>query len=139
VTKSNVVPPELVVQQFIQAMNAWELAAWKLGRAARDAADPAAYQHQVLASQLEVFSKFCTARDRPHGRQGSFQRPPEYDPEREPIVGVEIRGSRAYVDTTRDAVLDGGLRRYVLHRHEGVWLIDSAKTMVEGAWALSSL
>jgi len=139
VTQADAGSPEFVVQQFIQAMNVWELAAWKLSRAARDSAGPAAYQHQVLAAQLEVFSKFCTARDRPHGRQGSFQRPPEYDPEREPIVRVEVRGSRAYVDTTRDAVLDGGLRRYVLQRHEGAWLIDSAKAMVEGAWVLSSL
>jgi len=131
---SDSLAPEVVVEHFIRAMNVWEIAAWKLARAARDTMTPASHQHQVTAAQIEVFAKHCTARERPQGRQGSFQRPPEYDPEREMIVRVEVQGARAYVDTHRDAVLGGGPHRYVLHRCNGTWLIDSLKETVDGAW-----
>jgi NTF2 fold immunity protein len=131
---SDSLAPEVVVKRFIQAMNSWELAAWKLCRAARDSANPDAYQPEVMATQLAVFAKHCTARERPHGRQGSFQHPPEYDPERETIVKVEVEGERAHVDTNRDAVLGGGPHRYVLHRGARGWLIDSLKEKVDDAW-----
>ena len=126
--------PAEVVEEFIRAMNAWGLAAWQLHRAARDSADPASYQEQVLAMQHEVFAKYCTARERPRGRQGSFQRPPEYDPEREQVTQVDVTEDRAYVDTEREAILGGGAHRYVLHHKHGVWLIDSLKESVDGAW-----
>ena len=70
-----------------------------------------------------VFTMYCTARDRPYGRQASFQRPPEYDPERETITRTEILRNKAFVDTERVAVLGGGSYRYVLHKVAGRWLI----------------
>lgn len=83
--------PELVVERFIQAMNSWELAAWELSRAARGSEDPASYRTTVLSMQNDLFAKYCTPRQRPHGRLGSFQRPPEYDPERETSLASKYR------------------------------------------------
>jgi NTF2 fold immunity protein len=131
---SDPLAPEVVVKRFIQAMNSWELAAWKLSRAARDSANPSLYQSEVMAMQREVFSKHCTQRERLHGREGSFQRPPEYAPERETIIQVDVHGARAHVDTKREAALGGVSHRYVLHRDDGAWLIDSLKRMHNGIW-----
>src|SRR6185295_7113522 len=104
--------PESVVAQFIQAMNAWELQAWDLAQAARSTPDQASYWLEVQARVESVFAKHCTVRERPQGRHASFQRPPEYDPQREQITNAEQDGQRAYVETERKATIGSGTYRY---------------------------
>lgn len=126
--------PESVVTSFIHAMNEWELGAWSARRHARDTSNPESYWPEVTAGFERVFAEFCTSRKRPQGRQASFQRPPEYDPKTERIVGSEIVGDKAHVETERQALLGGGTRCYVLHLRGDRWLIDNVKQLSEGKW-----
>ena len=115
-------------------MNAWELRAWELSRAARDSPDRTSHWPEVQATLDSVFAKHCTARKRPQGRQASFQRPPEYDPQRETIIRTEVDRELAYVDTERVAPLGGGAYRYTLHRRDDRWLIDNVKRRDGDRW-----
>ena len=126
--------PEAVVAEFICAMNAWELRAWELSRIARDSPTPESYWPEVQASMDSVFAVHCTLRERPQGRQASFQRPPQYDPRRETITRVDVDGDRAHVETKRVATLGGGTYRYTLHRRQSRWLIDSLKRKDGNRW-----
>jgi hypothetical protein len=127
--------PESIVTAFIHAMNEWERSAWDARRQARDTSNPESYWPEVTAGLEQVFAGFCTSRERPYGRQASFQRPPEYDPKTERIVGSEIVGDKAHVETERQALFGGGPRRYVLRLRNDRWFIDHVKQMSEGKWA----
>lgn len=131
--------PESIITAFIRAMNEWELRAWDASRKARTTSDPESYWPEVAATLDRVFAEFCTTRERPQGREASFQRPPEYDPESERVVGHEIAGNRAYVDTEREAPLGGGRLRYTLHQRGGKWLIDNVKQKSGDGWTKSIL
>lgn len=131
--------PSQVVADFIQAMHEWELASWAARHACRDSGDPSSYQAGVAEACDLVFGAHCTSKDRPHGRQGSFSKPPEYDPAREVIGATSIDGDAATVDTTREAVLGGGNFRYVLHLVGGNWLIDNLKVERDGKWCKAIL
>lgn len=126
--------PTSVVRHFITAMNAWERAAWQARMEAREGPDPSAYQAQVRAKVEAIFRTFCTPKDRPYGRQASFQNPPEYDPAKETDIDCQVSGNRAIVDTERQAVLGGGRYRYTLRRIAGRWLIDNLKWMSGDKW-----
>jgi hypothetical protein len=77
-------------------------------RAVRNSEDPAAYQGEAKMKLDTIFQAYCTQKDRPYGRLGSFQNPPEYDPAKEQILFSTIEKRKANVDTMRDAVLGGG-------------------------------
>ncbi|MGE0453974.1 MAG: NTF2 fold immunity protein [Vicinamibacteria bacterium] len=131
--------PGEVVAAFIKAMNEWEVSSWEASRRARGTANPGSYWPEVTAALDRVFEAFCTPRERPQGRQASFQKPPEYDPSAEQILGSEIAGDKAYVDTERKAVFGGGLLRYALQRRHGKWMIDNVKRKDGEEWARALL
>ncbi|SMP80166.1 NTF2 fold immunity protein [Neorhodopirellula lusitana] len=116
--------PESVVLCFIAAMHQWELDSHAARRAARDTADPYSYQPAIVSAMAHVFSQFCTPKPRPHGRNASFQNPPEYNPDHESIQSSATQGRAASVYTHRDSVF-GGLFRYTLKRIDNRWLIDT--------------
>ena len=128
--------PGSVVTAFITAMNAWEIAAWKAQRASRESGNQSAYQSPVLAEMNRIFRAYCTPKERKRGRKGSFQRPPEYDPDNEAIMDVAVDDGqrRAFVTTKRQAVLGGGAYRYTLHNRHGKWLIENLKRESDGKW-----
>ncbi len=126
-------PPDAIVTAFIEAMHVWEVNAWAASRRARGTPQAEDYQVEVSAACDRVFAQFCTPRKRPYGRNASFSKPPEYDPATERIVATRISGNKAEVDTLRQALL-GGPFRYVLHRRDGRWLIDSLKSEQDGQW-----
>ncbi len=126
--------PESVVKVFILAMNRWETEAWQAMRAVRNSDDPASYQTKVKKKLDAIFAMYCTPKDRPYGRLGSFQKPPEYDPTKEHIQCSTIEKRKAYVDTVRDSVLGGGCYRYVLLRKNSQWRIDNLKHDWQSKW-----
>ena len=128
--------PASVVSCFIQAMNQWETESWQAMRSCRTSQDPSSYQSDVKARMDAVFARFCTPRERKYGRNSSFQNPPEYDPRREKILGVEVDegGKRASVTTNREAVLGGGRRKYTLIRRSAGWRIDTLRREICGEW-----
>lgn len=128
--------PGSVVTAFIAAMNAWEIAAWKAGRASRESADRSGYRQPVLEAMNRIFGFYCTQKDRKQGRNGSFQKPPEYDPTCESITDVKVDDGRriAHVTSERQVALGGGTYRYTLYRRSGKWLIDNLKCKSGGKW-----
>jgi hypothetical protein len=130
---------ESVVVAFIREMNEWERTAWRARRAARDTERPDSYLADAAASLQRLFGEFCTPRERPHGRLGSFQHPPEYEPDSERMVASRIEGRRAMVDTDREAALGAGRLRYTLHRRGDRWLIDNVKRLDGDTWYRASL
>jgi len=130
---------ESVVIVFVRAMNEWERAAWSARRSARDTDTPDSYWPGVAAALERLLAEFCTPRERPYGRLGSFQHPPEYDPELERVVGSRIAGRKAIVDTDRKVALGGGRRRYTLHRRGDRWLVDNVKQLVGDTWQKATL
>ena len=127
--------PESVVDAFIRAMNPWETYANRVSRDRGVDAWP-----EILRSQAVVFYAFCTRKDRKHGRNGSFQRPPEYDHDQEKIAAVEpVSEKRAHVETVRESLLAEGRYRYVLLRQKERWLIDSVQFFDGNGWQRSIL
>lgn len=128
--------PISVVHDFIRAMNVWELEAWQSQRACRLTTDPSSYQTDVKKRMEMIFMRFCTPKERKFGREGSFQKPPEYDPENERVIDSEVDEirNRAYVTTHRQALLDGGHYRYTLIRKNQQWRIDMLKRECNGEW-----
>ena len=127
--------PESVVTAFIASMNAWEINANRISRSGDGDHWPEIHRTQAL-----VFDRFCTPTTRPRGRAGSFRNPPEYDPERERVLGSRLHGAKhAFVETDREEVLEGGRYRYVLHLLDGRWLIDNVKVERDGKWRAAVL
>lgn len=128
--------PASVVRSFIQAMNQWETDSWEAQRRSRTTQKPALYQLEVRSRLDSLFARFCSPKERKYGRQGSFQKPPEYNPDTEHITATEIDPSshRAWVFTRRLVLLGGGHYRYTLVRVDGRWRIDTLKQESNGEW-----
>ncbi len=135
--------PASVVVFFIASMHGWELEAAAEQRRAKAAGEGsgAGYAMEKLET---VFRQHCTSRacERPQGRLAAphFQKPPEYDPASERVVGIPSNDERtAIVETDRTAVLGSGRYRYTLHKVDGRWLIDSVKVLLDEQWVLHTL
>jgi len=131
---TRVVDAEAVVAAFIRAMNTWEENAWRSMRAASETWTPESYWPGIVASLKLVFDEFCTDRERPNGRLGSYQHPPEYNPATEHVRDSQSLGRKARVDTERRAILGGGTLRYTLVRRGDRWLIDNVKRRNGDGW-----
>ncbi|REK28190.1 MAG: hypothetical protein DWQ42_05590 [Planctomycetota bacterium] len=123
--------PEKVLRGFISSMHRWELDAWARSRAVRDMPDPSSYQAEVMEKMKAIFAEFCTSKERPYGRQGSFQKPPEYDPHAEEVVEINHVSPHRTEITTQRSTGFSEKRRYVLLKENGRWRIDNAKAVNE--------
>lgn len=118
--------PAQVLRRFIADMNVWEaqtLAKSKLS-------PPQEHQQfwtEAKDSLREVFAKWCTQKERKYGRLGSFQDPPEYQPDTEEIRETVVESARrASVYTQRRSGF-AFQQKYVLVKQGGRWLLDSVK------------
>lgn len=113
--------PESVVRKFISAMNTWEIESHNLSKQGKG--------FEIITENMnKIFELYCTKKERPYGRNGSYQRPPEYDPETETIIKSTVeKQNKALVITSRNAILGGGIYKYVLYKKSGKWLIDNLK------------
>jgi hypothetical protein len=120
--------PEAVVRGLIIAMNQFE-------RNARRADSPATRLDMMNA----VYDRFCTQKDRPYGRNGSYRTPPEYDPDAEYLIESKLVNQRRAEIITRND--DEGVEYlYVLLRKAGSWRVDSKQyRLVGGRWGRWSI
>ncbi len=123
--------PEKVLLEFISQMNLWEKSASKAQREVKDTPEPDSYFPTIQKSLDAIFERYCTRKERPLGRQGSFCSPPEYDPEQEEMENVEkVSNKRVEIQTQRNSGFFEK-RLYVLIRKKDQWLIDHVKTIGE--------
>ena len=121
--------PEKVLRSFIFAMNRWEKNAAALRKAHPH---DSGIGKRTLDEMEKVFSIFCTPIKRPYGRQGSYQIPPEYDPEEEFLIAVNIVDPRRVELITRQNKMKMEYL-YVALKKKGRWLLDSKKSRMIGA------
>lgn len=113
--------PASVVRGLIIAMNQFE----ERAHCAKD-------NDSILELMEDVYRRFCTDKKRPYGRNGSYSRPPEYDPATEKLVAShEVRAARAEV-VTRSQTQGQQDILYVLTKNAGRWLVDSRKSRLVG-------
>ncbi len=126
--KTFVSGPEAVLRGFILAMHDYELAA---ARATSNA--------EIHVLMQVVFDRFCTQKPRPYGRYGSFQSPPEYDPDGEYLVSIELVNSRRAELSTRDDRWNQE-NLYVVLKQRKHWRLDSKKRrLIGGQWSAAIL
>lgn len=113
--------PASVVRGLIIAMNQFE----ERAHFAKD-------NNEILVQMNDVYSRFCTDKKRPNGRNGSYSRPPEYDPATEKLVALqEVRAGRIEV-LTRSQTQGQREILYVLSKKAGRWLVDVRKSRLVG-------
>jgi hypothetical protein len=126
--------PEATLYGFIVAMNRWEGEAARLSKSRSQKAS-----EQLLDTMQAVFDAYCTPRPRPFGRNGSFNVPPEYNPQEEALLErVLERSNRAILITRNKRLLREN--RYVALKRGGKWLLDNKKIRALGGdwidWSL---
>lgn len=126
--------PQNTLRGFIVAMHGYEIGAAKRQRSKKTENASA-----DLAAMNAVMEVYCTAKDRPFGRHGSFRIPPEYNLEKEALIEINHpRPNRAELltrveDEERECL-------YVLLKKKGTWLLDSKKIrLVGGDWIKARL
>ena len=132
--------PAEVVKRFIADMHDWELRTASLHRAAT----PDQYAETWSASNrslAEVFACWCTPKERKYGRLGSFQSPPEYQPNAEDVLETVLESPRRACVYTLRRTTFGGKFRYALLKHFDRWLIDNVKCRSddEDQWSVGTL
>ena len=88
--------PSDAVNAFIVAMHEWEKQADVEFQRAKENGTIGTLTERLLDSQAAVFERFCTSKPRTYGRNGSFERPPEYDSAKEKVISCEIQGRRGF-------------------------------------------
>lgn len=125
--------PQTVVTAFIEAMNAWEIETEDFHYKNRKSGNHKEIWRTTNYSLAAIFADLCTSKERPHGRDGRFQKPPEYDPKNDVIKTVDLSGRRAKVETFREAILGRGRYQYVLIKQFDRWFIDNVKHRLSGS------
>jgi len=132
-------PPDVVVLDFIFAMNRWEVFAWTARREATRSEDPSSHLRAVTQALTEVFAQHCTPRELTLERASSFENPPRYDPTREAVIEQQIDDERAIV-TTKRVTNAGSVRfQYGLVLTEASWLIDRLRKRDGATWVPAAL
>jgi hypothetical protein len=123
------ISPVEVLRGFMKAMNKWERESWKIYTESKiKNRDLVVQQQRFQESQERIFAKYCTPKKRlVAGRFGSFQNPPEYDPETENILNVDVVSKRRVIIYTQQGTGFRNKCRYVLLRKGNRWLIDNKK------------
>ena len=132
-------PPDVVVLDFIFAMNRWEVFAWTARREATRSEDPSSHLRAVTQALAEVFAQHCTPRELTLERASSFENPPRYDPSRETVVELQVDTESSIV-TTKRLTTAGSVRfQYGLVLAEGAWLIDRLRKRDGATWVPAAL
>ncbi len=83
---------------------------------------------------------FCTSKERPHSRQGMYQKPPEYQLTEEIIDAIECSARRIEIITQEHEGFQNQ-NEYVFLKEKARWLIDNKKWFdpIENKWKTGTL
>lgn len=109
-----------IFNSFLKEMNEWEVSYYNSRQNDRSG-DKAPYREKLDA----IFNKYCTIKDRKYGRQTamSVSYPPDYDPENDEILDVDVNKNRATVVVQKHTGFKNKYR-YTLHFKNNEWRID---------------
>jgi hypothetical protein len=130
--------PADVVREFIAAMHAWENEAHTLNSAARGTDDPTRSWPEINRRLDEIYRRYCTTRDRPYGRNGSYSVPPEYDPHAEHVVQVVPVSSRRVHVITQQGTGFRNRCQYALVRVGSEWRIDNRRVLYDDGTSIAN-
>ncbi|MDO5106299.1 NTF2 fold immunity protein [Capnocytophaga sp.] len=115
---------------FMRKMNAWEVAAdTELGDNF-ELFDDADWQEKQTQIVREIFEEHLTQKERKYGMLSagiSVGFPPKYDPEKETITSIEVKGNSAVLTTQKNYAGIERERIYKLKKVNERWKIDTAK------------
>ena len=104
--------------EFMKCMNIWEINTYNM----QNTEDKQEESKKILT---EIFKKFCTPKDRKHGKPNFFSAGPisNYDINTQPIYNIEEVGKKSFIYTK---LTNKGLwnLKYTLLQKNGVWLLD---------------
>lgn len=122
---------------FMKVMNSWE-------NGYRDAfmADHCVDKESYLTELNNIFSKWCTIKERKYGRQASMQVsfPPDYDPEKDEIISEDVIKNKASIIVQKHAGFKNKYR-YTLQFKNNEWRIDKKERFSsdENKWVKDNL
>ncbi len=122
---------------FMKEMNQWE-------NSYRDAfiKDHFVDKEPYRIELNNIFSEWCTVKERKYGRQTSMQVsfPPDYDPENDEIIGSDVIKKKAFITVQKNM---GFKNRYLytLHFKNNEWRIDKKERFSsdENKWVKDNL
>jgi hypothetical protein len=128
--------PKEVVENFIKAMNKWEI----------HAAKSKVPDWPTMKVELQkVFDEFCTKKERKTGRLENltYSSPPEYDPKNQIVTEIiQEKSNKVFIYTEMTSEILGDYQYcYVVFKKDDKWLIDSKKSRfhLDEKWENSSL
>jgi hypothetical protein len=128
-------PPEAALRAFFVAMNRWERAILREHRRLAKAGRPHELDHDHwLQQRLAIIVEHCTPKRRVYTEGLRFGDPPEYDPRREEITGVEYESAVRAVVFTKQHFAFEHTRRFVLLKRGGRWRIDNKQWQDGRRW-----
>ncbi|PWD64443.1 NTF2 fold immunity protein [Pectobacterium parmentieri] len=123
---------ENVLKDFIGRMNEWEVKYYSLFR--ND--DSASHTQDAKEELDEIYSIFCTKKERKQGRQVALDcsDPPEYSPDEE-VLSCDVSKNKIFFVTIQKTGFKNKFR-YMLNFKEGRWLIDKKErfSFSENKW-----
>ena len=128
--------PAEVVRRFIADMHEWESQTLAAYETAKKSGQVEPFWESTRQTLEQVFSRWCTPKERKAGRLGSFSNPPEYQPDHEVILETDIESSRRASVHTQQGTGFKQKRKYILLKKGDRWIIDSVKWQThEGTWS----
>ncbi|GCW61474.1 TPA: NTF2 fold immunity protein [Escherichia coli] len=118
-----------VFDSFSKEMNEWEVSYYNSRQNDRSG-DKTSFREKLDA----IFNKYCTSKERKYGRQVamSVSFPPDYDPENDEILDVEVIKNKATVIVQKHTGFKNKYR-YTLHFKNNEWRIDK-KEWFDDKW-----
>ena len=117
---------EKVLKGFIAEMHKWELNCAKMDDELEQKDSKLDEDEVEKANEKrisEIFAKYCTLKERKHGRLGMYQRPPAYNPNEEILEIKYLKPKKAEVYTQAHSGF-GHKNKYTLFYKNDQWLID---------------
>jgi hypothetical protein len=127
------------LQGFFTAMNQWEIDSWRRSRQVKDGQLSHEEATAVTAKRLdEIFAQYCVPGSLTRGV--SYQKPPEYNPEAEPILEVEEKSTTRVMIVTQQTTGFKNKCMYEVALTDGEWQVAKrAWKDVSGKWVKTGL
>jgi len=116
--------PEETIKAFIKDMNSWENWAHENTPKNPNDREYESFKQELNMRVGKIFKEYCTSRDRSYGRNGMYQKPPEYQENEEILEVIDCSNTRIEIITQEHSGFSNK-NKYTLLKQGGRWLIDN--------------